>query len=48
MLHNKNTVRDALEDDVFASTDLSVAMPKYRFPEKKRSPATPIRWCTTN
>ncbi|MCD9197969.1 glutamate decarboxylase [Aeromicrobium wangtongii] len=32
MLHNKNSIRGALEDDVFASTDLSVPMPKYRFP----------------
>ncbi|MRK01876.1 glutamate decarboxylase [Aeromicrobium sp. S22] len=32
MLHNKNTIRGAIEDDVFASTDLSVPMPKYRFP----------------
>ena len=33
MLHNKHSVRDDLEDDIFASTDLSVAMPKYRFPK---------------
>ncbi|MCD4526762.1 glutamate decarboxylase [Nocardioides sp. cx-173] len=33
MLHNKDSVRGALEDDVFASTDLSVAMPKYKFPQ---------------
>ncbi|MCD4536569.1 glutamate decarboxylase [Nocardioides sp. cx-169] len=33
MLHNKNSVRGALEDDVFASTDLSVPMPKYKFPQ---------------
>jgi len=33
MLHDKRAVRDALEDDVFASTDLSISMPKYRFPD---------------
>ncbi|MBM9461560.1 glutamate decarboxylase [Nocardioides sp. zg-536] len=38
MLHNKNSVRGALEDDVFAATDLSVAMPKYKFPDEERPP----------
>ncbi len=38
MLHRKQSVRDALEDDVFASTDLSVAMPKYRFPADEHVP----------
>ncbi len=30
MLHSKNSVRGNLDDDVFASNDLSVSMPKYR------------------
>ena len=38
MLHNKRSVRDALEDDVFASSDLSVSMPKYRFPADEHVP----------
>ncbi|WP_104105443.1 glutamate decarboxylase [Nocardioides sp. 616] len=38
MLHHKHSVQDALEDDVFASTDLSVAMPKYRFPQDEHVP----------
>lgn len=38
MLHEKDSVRGALEDDVFASTDVSVAMPKYRFPDKEEVP----------
>ncbi|WP_182526465.1 glutamate decarboxylase [Nocardioides dongkuii] len=38
MLHHKNSVRDALEDDVFASTDLSTAMPKYKFPADEHVP----------
>src|SRR3954470_14512718 len=33
MLHEKNSVRDELDDDVFASTDLSRAMPKFRIPD---------------
>jgi glutamate decarboxylase len=31
-LHSRDEVRDDLLDDVYASTDLSVAVPKYRFP----------------
>jgi glutamate decarboxylase len=30
MIHQRNTVRANLDDDVFASNDLSVSMPKYR------------------
>ncbi len=35
MLHNKDDVRDELLDEVFASGDLSVALPKYRMPQKE-------------
>lgn len=31
-LHSRDEIRDDLLDDVYASTDLSVAVPKYRFP----------------
>jgi glutamate decarboxylase len=31
-LHEKDSVRDNLEDEVYASADLSVSMPKYKFP----------------
>lgn len=37
-LHSKTNVRDALEDDVYASCDLSVAVPKYRFPPGEQLP----------
>ncbi|MDH0090294.1 glutamate decarboxylase [Achromobacter mucicolens] len=37
-LHAKNSVRDSLLDDVYASTDLSVAMPKFKLPEKEHDP----------
>jgi glutamate decarboxylase len=37
-LHSKNEVRDALDDDLYASTDLAVAVPKYRFPPREQSP----------
>ncbi|MCO5245898.1 MAG: pyridoxal-dependent decarboxylase, partial [Anaerolineae bacterium] len=38
MLHARATVREELLDEVFASTDLSVSMPKYRIPEKEHDP----------
>jgi glutamate decarboxylase len=37
-LHEKDKVRENLLDDVFASTDLSVVMPKYKMPEKEHDP----------
>ena len=37
-LHQKATVKENLLDDIYASTDLSVRMPKYRFPEKEHDP----------
>ena len=36
MLHDRESIRDQLADDVYASRDLSVAMPKYRFPAKEQ------------
>ena len=38
MLHTRDTVRAALDDDVFASNDLSVSMPKYRIPDREQDP----------
>ena len=38
MLHEKDSVRDQLDDDLFASADLSVAMPKYKIPEHEHDP----------
>lgn len=35
MLHERDNIRDELFDEVFASTDLSVALPKFRMPEKE-------------
>ena len=37
-LHKKDDVRKNVLDDVYASADLSVAMPKYKFPEKEHDP----------
>ncbi|MFN8623982.1 MAG: glutamate decarboxylase [Chloroflexota bacterium] len=38
MLHSKDDVRTTLDDDVFASTDLAVALPKYRIPDREQDP----------
>ena len=38
MLHDKDSVRARLDDDVFASADLSVALPKYRMPDREHDP----------
>jgi glutamate decarboxylase len=38
MLHSKDVVREGLNDDVYACTDLSVALPKYRMPDFEQNP----------
>jgi glutamate decarboxylase len=38
MLHSRSTIAEAIDDDVFASNDLSVSMPKYRMPDKEHDP----------
>jgi glutamate decarboxylase len=38
MLHEKQTVRQELDDDIYASSDLSVSMPKFKMPEKEHDP----------
>ena len=38
MLHKKDDVRDELLDEVFASGDLSVSLPKYRMPQNEHLP----------
>ncbi|CAE7829090.1 clsA, partial [Symbiodinium microadriaticum] len=37
-LHSKNTVRELLDDDIYASNDLSVQVPKYKFPADEKDP----------
>jgi len=37
-LHEKEKVRDQLLDDVYAASDLSVSMPKYKFPADEHAP----------
>jgi glutamate decarboxylase len=38
-LHSRDTVRDSPSEDVYASTDLGVAMPKYELPREEHSAA---------
>lgn len=35
MLHEKENVRNNINDDVYASSDLSISMPKFKFPLKE-------------
>jgi glutamate decarboxylase len=37
-LHSKDSMRDAIEEETYASVDLSVSMPKYRFPAVEHDP----------
>ncbi len=37
-LHQKDTIRERLLDDVYASADLSVVMPKYKMPQSEQDP----------
>jgi len=38
-VHSQNDIRADSLDDVYASTDLSVSMPKYKMPENEHAPA---------
>ncbi len=38
MLHEKNNIRDMLDDALFASSDLSIALPKFKIPEEENDP----------
>lgn len=37
-LHEKNHVRNNLQDDLYASNDLSGRMPKFKFPDNEKDP----------
>ena len=37
-LHEKDTIGKTDLDDVYAASDLSVGMPKYKMPEKEHDP----------
>jgi glutamate decarboxylase len=37
-LHTKDAIRTGLLDDIYASADLAVSMPKYKMPDQERAP----------
>ncbi len=37
-LHQKDSIRENLLDDVYASADLEHSLPKYRIPDKEQDP----------
>jgi len=37
-LHDKNSIRHRIEDEIYASTDLSLRLPKYTFPNSEINP----------
>jgi glutamate decarboxylase len=37
-LHNKDSIRKMIDDEVYASVDFAVSMPKYRFPAHEHDP----------
>ncbi len=37
-LHNKDSIIHRLDDELYASSDLSVSVPKYKFPEIEQNP----------
>ncbi|GAA4421108.1 glutamate decarboxylase [Bremerella cremea] len=37
-LHAKKKLRELVDDDIYASSDLSLRMPKYKFPHAERDP----------
>jgi glutamate decarboxylase len=38
MLHEKENIREMIDDDIYASSDLSISMPKFKMPEKEHDP----------
>ena len=47
-LHERETVREQMEDSVFAGRDLTRPVPKYRFPRDETLPREASRWCRTS
>ena len=47
-LHERDAVRQQLEDCVFAGRDLTRPVPKYRFPGTRHRQERHSRWCRTS
>ena len=37
-LHTKHSVLENLDDELYSSTDLSVSLPKFKFPKTEQDP----------
>jgi len=38
VLHERDSIREQLDDDVYAAVDHAVSIPKYRFPPEEQNP----------
>ena len=47
-LHERETVREQMEDCVFAGQDLTRPVPKYRFPRDGTCRGMRSSWCRTS
>lgn len=43
MLHNKESIKDKIDDDIYSSTDASVVLPKYKMPDFEQDPRLALR-----
>lgn len=43
MLHNKETIRGKIDDDIYSSTDASITLPKYKMPINEQDPRLTLR-----
>lgn len=46
MLHNKETIRDQLKEDIYSTTDASLVLPKYKIPDGEHDPRLALRMVT--
>lgn len=37
-IHDKKSIENRINDDVYASSDISASMPKFKFPPEEHSP----------
>ena len=37
-LHDKDSIRDRIEDDIYGSSDIGVRLPKYKMPDEEHDP----------
>ncbi len=44
MLHEKDDIRDSILEDLYASTDLTASVPKYKVPQHEHDPRHVSRW----